>query len=106
MSSIFLKDFKTVKQRVEHLLENHENLRDSDKKLYISYLNVFHGLRSKLTPSAYEIVKDILLDSNTPSTETVRRTRQKIQEAGKHIGKFREERIIDSECVRKEIKNC
>ena len=45
------------------------------------------------------------MNSSTPTMESVRRTRQKIQEKGYCIGKLRAQRLEEAEEVRKGIKD-
>ena len=80
--------------RVEYLLKNYPALRDSDKKLWISYLVMFHSLRERLLEAhdPYEAFCDLYLDKSVPSHESIRRNRQKIQQNGKYVGKSRKAR--------------
>jgi hypothetical protein len=66
---------KHVSEEVERILEWYPETRNSDKKLLLRYYDQ-HGLH--LT----EEQADIFLSIKSP--ETIRRTRQKIQESGKY----------------------
>lgn len=65
---------KTVSDVVIGILRAMPETRDSDKKLYVEVVR-------KIKPSAlYEPFYIAFMDDKLPSTETVRRTRQKAQE--------------------------
>ena len=85
------KKLETNKGRVEYLLKNYAPLRDSDKKLWVAYLVIFHGLREKLLEASdpYDAFCELYLDRSVPSNETIRRLRQRFQETGKYLGKNR-----------------
>jgi hypothetical protein len=73
----------TSKSRVEFLLENYPSLRDDDKKLWVSYLVMFHNLQEVLTRAQpFEALCSLLLKEDVASCETLRRLRQKLQENG------------------------
>lgn len=99
-----LDSLKTIKKKVEYILLYHPMTRDSDKILWLSYMNLFHGLREKLGEEAYQQFKAILLDDNTPTMESIRRIRQKFQEDNKYVGENRDERLQESHSVREWLK--
>lgn len=78
-----LEQLISGKDRVQYLLENYPSLRDDDKKLWISYLVLFHNLQDVLIrPEPFEALCNLLLKDNVCSWETIRRLRQKLQEKG------------------------
>lgn len=79
-----------VTERVSSLLKENPSLRDDDKKLWVTYLERFYGLRTVLGEEAFETF--IMIMEQCPSYETVRRSRQKLQEAGKFLGDNRRKR--------------
>src|SRR3972149_11755512 len=97
-----LYDLITIKDRIGNLLEVYSELRDSDKKLWLAYLNRYHGLRDRVNSakSPYEALRNIFLSDDTPSFESIRRVRQKYQEAGLFVGENRKERLNESKKVR------
>lgn len=65
----------TVTQQVRNLLAYSKDARNSDKELYILYLQ---RAGMQLTEQQVNLLKEL------PSLETIRRVRQKIQESGEH----------------------
>lgn len=65
----------TITQQVRNLLAYSRQARNSDKELYILYLQ-----RAGMNLSNHQIN----LIRELPSFETIRRVRQKIQESGEH----------------------
>lgn len=67
-----------IKEQVNQILEENENARNSDNKLYIEVCN-------RVNPSALRLpfadVIGNLADYNLPPFESVRRARQKLQAA-------------------------
>ena len=94
----------TCEFRVKCLLEKYPELRDHDKKLYISYLNVFHFLKPRLDRhpnNAYQTLKEIIMDTKVPMFESVSRARRKIQEKTKSLrGLTYKERKTSAEVVK------
>jgi len=80
----------TCQDKVQTLLIKFPVLRDSDKKLWISYLRHFCGLEKAMNKKVlyhknhrndpYEIMKSIILQDSTPTMETITRARRKVQE--------------------------
>lgn len=99
------KDKLSVLERVEYLLEKFPDLRDSDQELWLAYLNVFHDLSGTIGETAYRRLRHIL--SDCVGFESIRRTRQKLQESGKYLGKIRkiklEEERKDREFASKSV---
>lgn len=65
----------TITQKIQAILEHVPATRNSDTELLLIYMQK-SGM--ELTPKQVEIFK------NMPSAETIRRTRQKIQQVGKY----------------------
>lgn len=83
-----IKDLKQVKTKVAQILDEYPVTKDCDKKLWLGYACKFHGLKGILGDK-YSAFKDFILDSKTPSFESIRRVRQKYQEEGHFIGNRR-----------------
>lgn len=66
---------KAVSDRTEKILEIFPETRNSDKKLIVKYLKVYHNAK---------LIDDIL-DEDVPAMETVFRCRRRIQEEGKYL---------------------
>lgn len=97
-----LADLIKVSDRVEFLLKNYPQTRDCDKILWLSYMNLFLKMREKMNidkSNPYECFKEIFLHEDTPSMESIRRTRQKIQESGKFLGEKRKIKLNEEELV-------
>lgn len=91
---------KTIKARVAAILERYPETRDSDKLLWLAYMNLNHNLKGVLGVQSYQYLKELIMSDDVPSTESIRRVRQKIQENGLYRGKQRQYRIHESEMVR------
>ena len=87
----------TVSERVENILRASHSARNSDLELWLIYAKK-SGLN--LTREQEEALRDM------PSFETIRRTRQKIQEQGKYLAdkEVEEARYNKFKEVRKDIK--
>ena len=66
-------EFKTIQDNVEYILMHHPETRDSDKKLYVKVVE-------RMNPEAIDKPFKEAMLADLPSFETVRRTRQKLQE--------------------------
>jgi len=75
-----LEKLKTVKERVEYILQKYPNARNSDLYLTIIYLRKFTELGKYIKYIPYEIIKKY-----DGVFETIRRTRQRIQEEGRFL---------------------
>jgi len=91
---------RTIKDIVGKLLNDYPVLRDSDKLLWLAYLNYRHELRSIIGEEAYIKLKTVIMHEDTPTMESIRRIRQKYQENGLYVGEKRQERLVESECVK------
>ena len=74
-----LEKLKTVKERVEHILQNHPEARNSDLYLTILYLRKFTELGKYIKYIPYNVIKKY-----DGIFESIRRSRQKLQEEGKY----------------------
>jgi len=99
----FINDLISCKDRVMYILENWEDTRDSDKLLYLAYMNLFHNLREDITCSdnPYKILKERTMEAY--SFDTIRRNRQLIQAKGLFQGKHRKEKEAEGEITRNTI---
>lgn len=75
----------SVLTRVKELLEKYSEFRDDDKMLWLAYLNVHFGLKHRIDPESYNVLREILLSEDTPTSDTVTRVRRKIQEQHVHL---------------------
>jgi len=71
---------KTVKERVEYILQHYPESRNDDFYLYLLYVRLFE-------PRLSGYIRFIPLDLVKSATrfETIRRMRQKIQEEGRYL---------------------
>ena len=87
-----LDKLKTTKERVEWLLYKYPNARNSDLYLTILYLRKFTELGKYIKYIPYNVIKRY-----EGIFESIRRTRQKIQEQGRYLP-------TDEEVLRKRRK--
>lgn len=71
---------KTVKERVEHLLREHPEARNSDLLLIVLYLREFTELGKYIKYIPYSVMRKY-----EGITESVRRARQLIQSEGRYL---------------------
>lgn len=95
----FLNDMNTAKAKVEMLLKLHPPLRDSDKLLWVSYLQRHCGL----SPLEGENLKRVLMKETTPTMESISRARRLIQAGGRFQGTRRAERLETEVAVRESL---
>ena len=75
-----IRRLRTVKSRVEYVLENYPETRNDDRYLWLIYIRLFCPEMSKyIRFIPYDVLK------NAPTFETIRRCRQKIQEQGMYL---------------------
>ena len=77
---VVLVRLRSVKERVEKLLEMYPDARNSDLYLTILYLRKFTELGRYISYIPYEVLRKY-----EGLFETIRRTRQKIQEEGRFL---------------------
>ena len=99
-----LGDLKRVKDKVAYILENIPETSDSDKLLWLKFLDTFYDLKHVIGQEAYNKFRSLLLSKNTPTMESVRRVRQKFQETGLYQGSLREEKMEEDKATEKEDK--
>ena len=92
-----------TKDRVAALLETYPSCRDSDIKLYLYYLAVYHEL-SPLIGKA-NCLKLMAVMMEAPPSESLRRVRQKLQEGGEYIGENRRARMSEQKRVMFGVRN-
>ena len=73
-----IEDFKTVKEQVTYLLERYPMTRNNDLYLIVLWMKIFGGV--SIGYVKYDLLKDL---SGKP--ETIRRTRQIIQNKEQHF---------------------
>lgn len=100
-----LKDIKKIKDKVGFILKEYPQTRDCDKLLWLAYLSMFHDLKNVLGENNYSNFKNLILSKKTPSTESIRRVRQKYQEKGEYVGNGRPGRKAESENVKSYMKS-
>lgn len=98
----FVNGVKTLQERVEKLLISHPHLRDSDEKLIANIWTQDVKTKQKSTidsMSAKEVLT-LFANKSLTSSETIRRTRQKVQEKNEDtrgsIWKIRHKEEIDT----------
>jgi hypothetical protein len=69
-------ELDTIEKRVESILEISKLARNSDKYLLAKYFDLFHDITS---------LYGLWRDKTAPSTESIRRCRQKIQARGEYL---------------------
>lgn len=102
MSEIF-KQMKTVRDRLEYLLEKYPRFRDNDFKLIAHYYYEILG-REKLESIDGMEFLHLFANGKLPHTESIRRVRAKIQEEKPHLrGKNYGQRQKDGQEIRTTI---
>lgn len=85
-----MKTLNNTRTKVEKILEEHPECRDSDNRLWLTYLTLHHSLRKNMIDKpelAFETLVLTLMDKETASFETISRVRRKIQGDGKFLAK-------------------
>jgi len=90
----------TIKSKVEKILNKFPITRDSDKLLWLGYLVQYHNLKTALGEEGYKALKAVIMHEDTPTMESVRRVRQKLQEEGKYQGNKRKDRLEEADGMR------
>ena len=72
-----IKEIKLIKNKVEAILKENPETRDSDKELFIKFAGEYYNCDE-------EIVRDLL--EELPNFESLIRARRKIQEKGLYQG--------------------
>jgi hypothetical protein len=100
MEAKTIPTMKKVKERVRYILEEHPSARGNDMILLWRYYREFESDKIKLS---FRKFKDLM---RATSMETIRRTRQKIQEGGELLptDKTVLKRRRREEIIRSEIK--
>lgn len=78
------KSVNTAYEKVIHILAHHEEARGNDKLLIYLVWTLCDGGEEVLQSGDPERIKKWLLSNRATSPETIRRTRQAIQEHGKY----------------------
>lgn len=82
-----------VKDKVEFILSQVPETQDCDKKLWLAYMNKFHGLRIHMGLDSYRNFRDWFLSNDIPPSESLRRVRQRLQQDAKYVGTQRVNRL-------------
>ena len=105
MTETLFSQMITIKERVKYLLQKHEHLRDSDKKLIATFLK-FELIRKGINPeeiSGKELLQ-MVASGKVSLPESIRRIRQKLQEQNPELrGKHYKSRKQQAEFVRENI---
>ena len=101
---MLFNEMKTIKSRVQFLMEKYPLLRDDDFRLYASYVSFQVGGKTKLQEmNAYDFLTR-LANGELAHFESVRRLRQKLQEQVPELrGANYEKRKKDAEATRNQI---
>lgn len=65
-------------EKVEELIKDYPECGQDDRTLFLAYLVLHHDLKKAIGARAYQDLKQIIL--NSPSFESIRRARQKLQQ--------------------------
>lgn len=95
-----INDLKKAKDKVEVLLNKYPPTRDCDKKLWLAYLFEYHNLQGLIGKDNYIKLRNLILNSDTVTMESVTRCRRKFQEQGLYVGTKRNEKLKEQEFVR------
>jgi hypothetical protein len=79
-----IETFKNMKTLVYQWLEKHPQLRDDDSKLVANIWAECIGRNNLDTLTSRELLQ-LFVNGKLPQFETIRRTRQKIQEQNAHL---------------------
>ena len=82
---------RNIRQRIILLLSRDLETRDNDALLYFRYLQSFHKLEHIIGVKNSRLLKELMLSA--PPPESIRRSRQKIQEKGRFLGKRKLDRL-------------
>lgn len=96
-----LKEIKTVIGRIRFILQRSKKARDSDTFLYFLYLEKFFNLSESIGAENAKTLLRIMNDA--PHPESIRRTRQKLQELGYFEGNKKVKKL-KAEDMRKGIR--
>ena len=76
---------KKCKDLVYSLLENNPSLRDCDVKLMCAVWKKQSGLGYYFSEKPISFLFDLMLEKKLSSAESIRRSREKLQELNKHL---------------------
>ena len=95
---------KTI-DKVMSIMETHPITRDCPRYLWLAYMNIHLRLREKIGNEAYEELKKIILNKNTPTFETLLRSKRKVEEIREDLrGENYDKRQKQSYIVAKNMK--
>jgi len=96
-----LELIKTVKDKVDRLLEKYPQTRDCDKTLYMAFLWTYTNMR-EFDGDFASFAKRVTW-SDVPCPESISRARRLIQASGRYQGERRKERLESETEVRANI---
>ena len=105
MTKLF-DEMKTIKEKIYYLLSANEHLRDNDNKLIANiYLKEMGGLEKVKQMSGFDVL-NTLANGSLTSTESIRRTRCKLQEDYPEVrGKLYAEKQNAGSIIKTQIHN-
>lgn len=96
MAGNALKQIKNCSGQVERILEQYPETRDDDILLYHKFLVCYGDGVDSLFFNGGDLLKSM---RSIPTPESIRRSRQKIQEEGRFMGTKRLKRMRESSAV-------
>lgn len=99
-------DNKGIKTLIKQALEARPDLRDDDRTLLCYLYSKILGKANVLNESAFWLLQQYQ-KGNLPHAESVRRTRQKIQEKNPHLRgeRYQERKKVLEKNVREEVRH-
>jgi len=94
-----LSDLKLVQQKVKFLLERYEEVRYSDKLLWLAYNCHFTNLKEVASTGRYINFKEWMMREDVPVFESLSRARRKIQEENPDLSGEKGKRILEARKV-------
>jgi len=95
-----LDDIIKVEDKVRAILEHYPATRDSDKLLWLAFAVMHCGLKDAIGEEAYIQLKQWMLRKSTPALESIRRSRQRIQQMDRSLAGDRKFRMDEAEVMR------
>ena len=89
-----VKQYEQAKVIVEKCIREVPITRDSNNALFLVYMNIAFGLRTKIGVEAYETLKKIMMSPGCPAIESMTRARRDLQAQGICPGNEKKRRQI------------
>jgi hypothetical protein len=98
-----VKEIKQVRTRVEEILKELPQARESDTLLYFE----FHEkeIKNLIGGGNYYLLRHFLNSHGTAKYESISRSRRKIQEEGLYLPLNHDERKLEAERMREAVRN-